>query len=294
MRSVETPTRIAMSMTFEQLKALTEDNARAIADLRRSIAEDRARGNEEQARRDKEQAKRDKQRQEEQAQRDKQREEEQAQRDKQREEEQARRDQEQAKRDKQRQEEQAQHDKQREEEQARRDQEQAKRDKQREEEQARRDQMLAEDRARWAAFMNTYGSYVDNQGRKVEEFFIKGLHKNNLKVGAIEFDDLFPGARRMNKRGSIEIDALLLNGSVVGVVEIKSTLHVNDVRKIGDSLIPRFRKLYPEHQDKQLAVIVAGESVNRDALKLARESGFIILQPDHEAISVDASHYQAW
>ena len=221
-----------MSMTFEQLKALTEDNARAIADLRRSIAEDRARGNEEQARRDKEQARRDK--------------------------------------------------------------EQAKRDKQRQEEQARRDQILAEDRARWAAFMNTYGSYVDNQGRKVEEFFIKGLHKNNLKVGAIEFDDLFPGARRMNKRGSIEIDALLLNGSVVGVVEIKSTLHVNDVRKIGDSLIPRFRKLYPEHQDKQLAVIVAGESVNQDALKLARESGFIILQPDHEAISVDASHYQAW
>ena len=57
-----------------------------------------------------------------------------------------------------------------------------------------------EDRQRWAEFMQTYGNYVDNQGRKVEDFFIQGIRKNNLRVGALEFDDIFPTATRANKR----------------------------------------------------------------------------------------------
>ena len=151
-----------------------------------------------------------------------------------------------------------------------------------------------EDRQRWAEFMQTYGSYVDNQGRKVEDFFIQGIRKNNLRVGALEFDDIFPTATRANKRrGDIEVDALLLNGAVVGILEVKSTLHRNDVNKVKDSLIPRFRELYPEYQDKQLAVLVAGKLINPDANDLAREMGFIVLSPNNQDLSVDDSCYRA-
>ena len=151
-----------------------------------------------------------------------------------------------------------------------------------------------EDRQRWAEFMQTYGSYVDNQGRKVEDFFIQGIRKNNLRVGALEFDDIFPTATRANKRrGDIEVDALLLNGTVVGILEVKSTLHRNDVHKVKNSLIPRFRELYPEYQDKQLAVLVAGELINPDANDLAREMGFIVLSPNNQDLSVDDSCYRA-
>ena len=151
-----------------------------------------------------------------------------------------------------------------------------------------------EDRQRWAEFMQTYGNYVDNQGRKVEDFFIQGIRKNNLRVGALEFDDIFPTATRANKRrGDIEVDALLLNGTVVGILEVKSTLHRNDVHKVKNSLIPRFRELYPEYQDKQLAVLVAGELINPDANDLAREMGFIVLSPNNQDLSVDDSCYRA-
>ena len=151
-----------------------------------------------------------------------------------------------------------------------------------------------EDRQRWAEFIQTYGNYVDNQGRKVEDFFIQGIRKNNLRVGALEFDDIFPTATRANKRrGDIEVDALLLNGAVVGILEVKSTLHRNDVNKVKNSLIPRFRELYPEYQDKQLAVLVAGELINPDANDLAREMGFIVLSPNNQDLSVDDSCYRA-
>ena len=151
-----------------------------------------------------------------------------------------------------------------------------------------------EDRQRWAEFMQTYGNYVDNQGRKVEDFFIQGIRKNNLRVGALEFDDIFPTATRANKRrGNIEVDALLLNGTVVGILEVKSTLHRNDVNKVKNSLIPKFRELYPEYRDKQLAILVAGELINPDANDLAREMGFIVLSPNNQDLSVDDSCYRA-
>ena len=164
----------------------------------------------------------------------------------------------------------------------------------RDEENARRDKELAESKARWDSFMEKYGGYVDNDGRKVENFFIEGLHKQELVVGPLEFDQLYPNVRCLNKKVvAIELDALLVNGTTVGILEVKSTLHRNDVLKVKDSLIPRFRKFYPEYQKKELAVMVAGELINPDAAELAHELGYIVLKPNNQGLSVDTSGYKA-
>ena len=164
----------------------------------------------------------------------------------------------------------------------------------RDEENARRDKELAESKARWDSFMEKYGGHVDNDGRKVENFFIEGLHKQELVVGPLEFDQLYPNVRCLNKKVvAIELDALLVNGTTVGILEVKSTLHRNDVLKVKDSLIPRFRKFYPEYQKKELAVMVAGELINPDAAELAHELGYIVLKPNNQGLSVDTSGYKA-
>ena len=164
----------------------------------------------------------------------------------------------------------------------------------RDEENARRDKELAESKARWDSFMEKYGGHVDNDGRKVENFLIEGLHKQELVVGPLEFDQLYPNVRCLNKKVvAIELDALLVNGTTVGVLEVKSTLHRNDVLKVKDSLIPRFRKFYPEYQKKELAVMVAGELINPDAAELAHELGYIVLKPNNQGLSVDTSGYKA-
>ena len=287
-------------MTYKEVLALTQANSKAIDKLTASVAELSANARAEQARREEESARRDR----ESAERD----EENARRDKQIAEENARRDEENARRDKQiaeenarRDEENARRDKQIAEENARRDEENARRDKQIAEENARRDKQDAErakkfaaTMARWDKFMERYGGYVDNDGRKVENFFIEGLHKQELVVGPLEFDQLYPNVRCLNKKVvAIELDALLVNGTTVGVLEVKSTLHRNDVLKVKDSLIPRFRKFYPEYQEKELAVMVAGELINPDATELAHELGYIVLKPNNQGLSVDTSGYKA-
>ena len=280
-------------MTYEEVLALTQANSKAIDKLTASVAELSANARAEQARREDESARRDREsaeRDEENARRDKQiaeenarRDEENARRDKQIAEENARRDKENARRDEER-------ARRHEEEKAQREQEKARRD----EENARRDKKFAATMARWDKFMEKYGGYVDNDGRKVENFFIEGLHKQELVVGPLEFDQLYPNVRCLNKKVvAIELDALLVNGTTVGVLEVKSTLHRNDVLKVKDSLIPRFRKFYPEYQEKELAVMVAGELINPDATELAHELGYIVLKPNNQGLSVDTSGYKA-
>ena len=153
---------------------------------------------------------------------------------------------------------------------------------------------IAESQARWDRFMEKYGGYVDNESRKVENFFIEALRQQDLVVGPVEFDDIIPNAQRWKKKVAvIELDALLINGTTVGVLEVKSTLHRNDVLKVKESLIPRFRRFYREYQEKKLAVIVAGELINPDAATLAHELGYIVLKPNNQGLSVDVSGYKA-
>ena len=153
---------------------------------------------------------------------------------------------------------------------------------------------FAKSQARWDSFMEIYGGYVDNDSRKTENFFIEGLKQLDLVVGGIEFDEIISNDQRWRKKVvTIELDGLLINGTTVGILEVKSTLHVNHVKRVRDKLIRRFRDYYVEYRDRKLAVIVAGELINPDAAELARELGYILLKPNNQGISVDASCYRA-
>ena len=243
----------ANSKAIDKLTARTEANSKAIDKLTDSIAELRANSRAEQARRDAENARRDKELAEAQARWEK--------------------------------------------DNARRDADNARRDA----ENARRDKEFAAAQVRWEKFdkkhekfMKRYGGYVDNESRKVEDFFIEGIRQQGLKLGAIKFVDIIPNARRLKQKVvAIELDALLINGTTVGILEVKSTLHVNDVAKVREHLIPRFRRHYPEYQDKQLVVVVAGELINPDAADLAHELGYILIKPNNQGISIDYSCYRA-
>ena len=148
---------------------------------------------------------------------------------------------------------------------------------------------------RWDKFMERYGGYVDNDSRGTDIFFIEGLWQKDLLVGDIKFDDLVPNSQRRDedKVVAIELDGLLINGTTVGMLEVKSTLHFKDVERVRDKRVGRFRDYYPEYSDKKLAVILAGKLINPDAAELARELGYILLKPNNQGISVDASCYRA-
>ena len=155
--------------------------------------------------------------------------------------------------------------------------------------QAKNDAQIAKTEALVRKITQQYGNYINNQSRRAEEFFIKGIKKLDLRVADIQFDDIFPNLIRQRRHSGIELDALLTNGEVVAILEVKTRLHGNDVDAVYHKRIPAFRQFFREYRDKSLLVLVGGLSVNSDALAKAHEYGFICLQPDNQQLAVDAS-----
>jgi hypothetical protein len=95
-------------------------------------------------------------------------------------------------------------------------------------------------------------------------------------------------SQRMKKRlngQTLEIDVLVTNENHVLVVEVKSSLGVNDVKDLMDDL-RRFREFFPEYAQKQLYGAVAGIEIEEGADKYAYRQGLFVLAQAGEAVSI--------
>ena len=120
-------------------------------------------------------------------------------------------------------------------------------------------------------------SFIKNDADACEQRFVESLDGNDLIVAGVKFCEIHSNVRKKLGGKNIELDALLINGDSIAIMEVKKKLHLNDVVKVRDNLIDRFRHLFPEYQTKRLLVLVAGESINADAKDQALEAGFVVL-----------------
>ena len=128
--------------------------------------------------------------------------------------------------------------------------------------------------------------------RRAKKFFFKRIKELHFLIAGVQFQSITIGIERdrPSEGISIELDAMLLNSEVVAIMQVATRLNVKDVEVVYDKLIPTFRTMYHEFQDRDLLVIVAGLSVDADALAKAHEYGFICLQSCNAQLVIDASH----
>ena len=146
--------------------------------------------------------------------------------------------------------------------------------------QAKTDAQMAETDKRLNKLMlgnESMQSFIKNDANACERRFVDSLDSQNLEVAGVKFDEIYANVSKKRGGKNIELDALLVNGDSVAIMEVKKKLHLNDVDKVHDKLIGRFRELFPEHRAKRLLVLVAGEIVNADAATKALEAGFVVL-----------------
>ena len=139
-----------------------------------------------------------------------------------------------------------------------------------------------------------YGAYINNQGLLTEHFFVRGLENMQRKVAGIQFDELYVRHTDRRKRPGIELDALLINGKYVALLEVKTKVHVDDVEAVFNKRIATFRKLFPSHGDKHLLVLIGGNMFNDDALDKARDYGFICLTPDNQKLRTETAGFRKY
>jgi len=83
----------------------------------------------------------------------------------------------------------------------------------------------------------------------------------------------------------LEIDVLVNNENHVLVVEVKSSLSVEDVKEFVTDL-SQFRRFFPEYHDKQLYGAVAGIEIDKGVNKYAYRQGLFVLAQSGETIKI--------
>ena len=95
-------------------------------------------------------------------------------------------------------------------------------------------------------------------------------------------------SQRVRKRldgKTLEIDVLVTNENHVLVVEVKSSLSVDDVKELIKNLT-EFRQFFPEYNQKQLYGAVAGIEIEEGADKYAYRQGLFVLAQKGENVAI--------
>ena len=95
-------------------------------------------------------------------------------------------------------------------------------------------------------------------------------------------------SQRIKKRlegKTLEIDVMVTNEHHVLVVEVKSTLGVDDVKDLIKDLT-QFHEFFPEYKQKQLYGAVAGIEIEEGADKYAYRQGLFVLAQSGETVKI--------
>ena len=90
--------------------------------------------------------------------------------------------------------------------------------------------------------------------------------------------------KRLNGQ-TLEIDVLVTNADHVLVVEVKSSLGVDDGKALIEDLT-QFRQFFPEYNQKQLYGAVAGIEIEEGADKYAYRQGLFVLAQAGETVTI--------
>ena len=120
-----------------------------------------------------------------------------------------------------------------------------------------------------------YGGTANTLGRETEEKVFRFL-ENTKQLGKIKWDEVLSNFCIKNK---LEIDLILINGTSIGVGEIKRKLTEQDIKKYDKKTLPNFKKYFPFSLDgKEICSIFACEIIDKEALEILKQKDCYLLK----------------
>jgi hypothetical protein len=128
------------------------------------------------------------------------------------------------------------------------------------------------------------GNLGGKWGRFVENMVAPACETLFLKWGISVYQVSQLVKKRLNGK-TLEIDVLVISEDHVLVVQVKSSLEVDDVKELIEDL-RQFRLFFPEYCQKQLYGAVAGIKIEGGADKYAYRQGLFVLAQAEEAVAI--------
>ena len=125
--------------------------------------------------------------------------------------------------------------------------------------------------------------FTTQWGRMIEELAKPAALKLFKEIG-IKIDHVFQEPRHRKEEGrELEADVILVNTTDVVVVEVKSTLHIEDVNHFLEQMA-FFKDLFREFKDRTVYVAVAAMKFAESSDIYARKKGVFVLHANGEYV----------
>ncbi len=126
--------------------------------------------------------------------------------------------------------------------------------------------------------IGTWGTFVEGL---VEPAAIRMFQERGFDV-----EDIMPN-RKLRKNGQVlmEIDVFLSNGEYAILIEVKTTLRVDDVKEHIERL-HRFKECFPQYADKKVIGAVAGIKIHEDADQFAINQGLFVIVQSGDSVRI--------
>ncbi|OQX26366.1 MAG: hypothetical protein BWK80_10845 [Desulfobacteraceae bacterium IS3] len=132
------------------------------------------------------------------------------------------------------------------------------------------------------------GRKIDSLGGKWGEFvegFVAPAAERLFKERGIEINEVYQRARKRKNGKGIEIDILAVNGEYAVLIEVKSTLGVDDVKEhIGR--LGKFREFFPQYAERKIVGAVAGIVIDEGADRFAYKNGLFVIAQSGESVKI--------
>jgi hypothetical protein len=134
-----------------------------------------------------------------------------------------------------------------------------------------------------------------SNGDFAEEAIYSALEES-MVYGGIKFEDINPNMKRKSKAKKLqgEYDIVLKNGDTLAIIETKYKVRQQDVDKLVNEKVGKFRKLYPEYNDYKLILGIGGMSFDVESIASANENGVGIIKVIGEKVEFQTTDIKVY
>ena len=173
-----------------------------------------------------------------------------------------------------------------------RERDQAAQEKQRERDRIAQEKQRAQDKEAAKRTRQEIGGMAHNLGNIAEEHFMLAWDEcRPVLIGDIEFDEVLANEKYRAHGKEMECDLVLLNGTHIGIVEVKLFLHSKDVTAFDTKLRDVLPVVLPvECQHLQVMPVMACLGMSDGARTRIEAHGFALLRPDGQQSKLEIEH----
>ncbi|MFN0050277.1 MAG: hypothetical protein ACKVOU_14225 [Cytophagales bacterium] len=137
------------------------------------------------------------------------------------------------------------------------------------------------------------GNIGVNLGVVAEEYFFDSLESSML-LGNIKFDDIQPNVKAKVGKVQDEFDIVLYNGNSIALIEVKHKVHPNDIEILKTQKVQNFKRLFPYYADYKFYLGIAGFSIPKEIVNLAKQNGMAVLKQKGNLIDINDTELKAY